>query len=149
MSADPEQLLRILNLRGVAIRLAGDTLQTRGQVPDDLRPLIIQNRAGIITELQPQPERPEPDELAPETADTDELRAAIRALVDRLRTGELRCGAERDPERRDQLDAFWIGLLHTYESLCDRLATPLVDEFTSNEVEVRNGEPLDRTKGPS
>jgi hypothetical protein len=144
MSADPAQVLRILNLGGVDIRLFGDTLQTRGQVPDDLLPLMIQNRARIITEFQRQPERPEPDELAPETADTDELRAAIRALVDRLRTGELRCESERDPERRDQLDGFWIGLLHMYESLCDRLATALVDEFTRNEEEVHNGQPIAR-----
>ena len=41
-------------------------------------------------------------------------------LEQRLRTGEQRIEAERNPEKREQMISFWIELLHEYEAAVDR-----------------------------
>jgi len=54
MSADPKQVMRILDIRGIDIRLADGQLQARwrhGPMPADMTQFIRHFRALIVAEL--------------------------------------------------------------------------------------------------
>lgn len=54
MTADPQQVLRILDCRGIDLRLDGDRLIARprsGQLPPDMRQFITYFRELIVAEL--------------------------------------------------------------------------------------------------
>lgn len=48
----------------------------------------------------------------------------ITTLAGRLFLGWLMVDREPDPVRREQLEDFWIDLLHQYETACDALSCP-------------------------
>jgi hypothetical protein len=56
MAADPKQVLRILDYRGIDLRLDGDRLIARprsGQLPDDMARFIRHFKDLIVAELTP------------------------------------------------------------------------------------------------
>lgn len=47
------------------------------------------------------------------------MTSTVAMLIGRLRAGDQMINAEANPEKREQLEAFWIDLLHQYEVAAD------------------------------
>ncbi len=61
MTADPQQIKRILDYRGIDVRLDGDRLIARprsGSIPDDMVRFIRHFKPVIIAELRARKARP-------------------------------------------------------------------------------------------
>jgi hypothetical protein len=91
------ELIEVIRASGVALSLTPeDRLRYAGPALSDLDVATLRaNRDAVIS---------------------------IMTLERRLDLGWNRCEAEKDPQRKAQLETFWIQLLNEYEAACGQVA---------------------------
>ena len=132
MSADLRQVFRIVDVRGIDLRIVEGRLVARGRdepIPADMVRFIRHFRGRIVAVLMERDAMASagnvwlPASEVGHPLSGDASRQSPGILRGRLDTGWALCERERAPTRRKQLEEHWVALLHEYEAAIASHAT--------------------------